>query len=142
MDAINLSLAHERIDSLYNDVNGIQEHDRDSLQEKGNTARRYLEYVLILVNIRLMHLNNVQYQEQMLGSLVSVINILEYTPLMKNDVQIASDILNACSHHGGVRIEKSDVIFALDFIKNLISTIEKTDINKLQIEGTFKSIQA
>ncbi|WP_216074064.1 hypothetical protein, partial [Acinetobacter baumannii] len=74
----------------------IQEHDRDSLQEKGNTARRYLEYVLILVNIRLMHLNNVQYQEQMLGSLVSVINTLEYTPLMKNDVQIASDILNAC----------------------------------------------
>ncbi|THE38436.1 hypothetical protein DJ535_12045 [Citrobacter murliniae] len=142
MDAINLSLAHERIDSLYNDVNGIQEHDRDSLQEKGNTARRYLEYVLILVNIRLMHLNNVQYQEQMLGSLVSVINTLEYTPLMKNDVQIASDILNACSHYGGVRIDKSDVIFALDFIKNLISTIEKTDINKLQIEGLFKSIQA
>lgn len=142
MDAINLSLAHERIDSLYNDVNGIQEHDRDTLQEKGNTARRYLEYVLILVNIRLMHLNNVQYQEQMLGSLVSVINTLEYTPLKKNDVQIASDILNACSHYGGVRIDKKDVIFALDFIKNLISTIEKTDINKLQIEGLFKSIQA
>lgn len=142
MDAINLSLAHERIDSLYNDVNGIQEHDRDSLQEKGNTARRYLEYVLILVNIRLMHLNSVQYQEQMLGSLVSVINTLKYMPLIKNDVQIASDTLNACSHYGGVRIDKSDVIFALDFIKNLILTIEKTDINRLQIEGIFKSIQA
>lgn len=48
-----------------------------------------------------MHLNNVQYQEQMLGSLVSVIEALDYEPLMKNDVEITKDILNACSHHGG-----------------------------------------
>lgn len=37
----------------------------------------------MLVNIRIMHLNNVQYQEQMLGSLVSVIEALDYEPLMK-----------------------------------------------------------
>lgn len=142
MDTINLFLAHQKIDSLYNSVNNINENDRDTLQEKGNTARRYLEYVLILVSIRLNHLDNVQYQEQMLGSLVSVIDVLEYEPLKKNDVQIACETLNACSHHGGVRIDKKDVIFALKFIKNLISAIEKTDINKLQLEGLFKSIQA
>lgn len=64
-------------------------------------CQRYLEYILMLVNIRIMHLNNVQYQEQMLGSLVSVIEALDYEPLMKNDVEITKDILNACSHHGG-----------------------------------------
>ncbi|EFM8638837.1 hypothetical protein A5952_005017, partial [Escherichia coli] len=107
----------------------------------GNTARRYLEYILMLVNIRIMHLNNVQYQEQMLGSLVSVIEALDYEPLMKNDVEITKDILNACSHHGGVRIEKKDVIFSLEVIENLIKAIKKTDINKLQLDGMFKSIQ-
>ncbi|HAV2166889.1 TPA: hypothetical protein JHK21_002839 [Escherichia coli] len=141
MDAINLSLAHEKITSLRHDVINIQEYDRDSLQEKGNTARRYLEYVLMLVNIRIMHLNNVQYQEQMLGSLVSVIDALDYTPIAENDVEIAKNTLNACSHHGGVRITKEDVIFSLDVIDNLIKTIEGTDINKLQLDGMFKMIQ-
>ncbi|EGJ6363553.1 hypothetical protein IM237_005189, partial [Escherichia coli] len=125
MDAINISLAEHKIASLHNEVMSIEEYDRDSLQEKGNTARRYLEYILMLVNIRIMHLNNVQYQEQMLGSLVSVIEALDYEPLMKNDVEITKDILNACSHHGGVRIEKKDVIFSLEVIENLIKAIKK-----------------
>mgnify|MGYP004706648545 CR=1 FL=1 len=142
MDAINLSLAHEKIEALYNEIESVGEHNRDTLQEKGNTARRYLEYILILVCIRINHLDNIQYQEQMLGGLLSVINFLEYKPLVKNDVEIAKDILNACSHYGGSRIEKTDVVFALDFIKNLIIAIEETDINKLQLDGIFKLVKA
>jgi hypothetical protein len=141
MDSINLHLARVKIDSLYNEVNEVKEYDRDSLQEKGNTARRYLEYILILVGIRIMHLDEIQYQEQMLGTLVSVIDVLDYTPLMNNDTEIAKNTLNACSHHGGIMIEKKEIIFALDFIKNVISAIDKTDINKLQLKGIVKSLQ-
>lgn len=141
MDALNLSLAINKINSLYDEVQSIKENDRDSLQEKGNTARRYLEYILMLINIRIMHLENVQYQEQMLGSLVSVIKNLNYTALLKNDVDIAKDILNACSHHGGIRIEKKDVIFSLDVIKNIILAIENTDINKLQLNNIIKQME-
>jgi len=141
MDAINLHLARVKIDSLYDEVNEVIEYDRDFLQEKGNTARRYLEYILILVGIRIMHLQNIQYQEQMLGTLVSVIDALDYTPLMKNDIEIAKNTLNACSHHGGIMIEKREIIFALNFIKNVITAIDKTDINKLQLNGIIKSLQ-
>ncbi|WP_419210693.1 hypothetical protein ABRP32_08455 [Providencia manganoxydans] len=140
MDVINISLAHDKISVLYDEVNCIQEYDRDTLQEKGNTARRYLEYLLMIVNIRIKHLKDIQYQEQMLGGLISVIDVIDYKPLQKNDIETAKDILNACSHYGGVRIEKKDVIFSLDVIKNVILAIQETDINKLQLDGIFKSI--
>lgn len=140
MDSINMSLAYKKIDSLYSDVHSVQEYDRDTLQEKGNTARRYLEYILKLVSIRLVHLNTTQYQEEMLGSLVSVIHKLDYKPL-KHEIKNAIETLNACSHHGGTRIKKTDVISSLDFIKKIITGIEKTDINKLQLKGFLNSIK-
>lgn len=142
MDSINISLAEMKIQSLYEDVKIIDNHDRDSLQEKGNTARRYLEYILMLVNVRIMHATSVNYQEQMLGDLVNIINAIDYIPLFKGDVTAAQKILNACSHHGGVRIDKEMINLALDVISNIIAVVKKTDINKLHIDNIFKSVNS
>ncbi|MCX3308272.1 hypothetical protein ORN12_04515 [Pantoea vagans] len=137
MDAINLHLASEKIKTLRIQINELVDYDRDTLQEKGNTARRYLEYILMLINVRVNN-SKIIYQEEMLGGLTPVIELLDGKPT-KREIQDAQSILNACSHHGGIMIEKNDVIFALDFIEKIISSIENTDINRLQLDNMLTS---
>lgn len=137
MDIINLHFASEKMKLLRKQLIDLVDYDRDALQEKGNTARRYLEYILMLVNVRIINDSKVVYQKEMLGKLTLVIDLLNHKP-SKKEIKDALSILNACSHHGGIRLEKNDVIFALDFIEKIIFSIENTNINQLQLDNIFK----
>jgi len=83
MHTVNLTLAINKCLSLLSEVNKIAEHERDALQEKGNTARRYFEYVLMLTNIRAEVRFEKAYQDQMLGNLTPVIRSLGLHASMK-----------------------------------------------------------
>ncbi|EPY0565741.1 MULTISPECIES: hypothetical protein [Proteus] len=120
MHFVNLLLANNKFLSLINEINAIDENDRDSLQEKGNTARRYFEYILMLINIKKQISLNGPYQKQMLGSLTPVINTLNPSTTLQRELNTAQNVLNACSHHGGVRIQKTSLISAINSIINLI----------------------
>ncbi|MBG3036363.1 hypothetical protein GHV27_00510 [Proteus mirabilis] len=120
MHLVNLQLANNKFLSLIDEINAIDENNRDSLQEKGNTARRYFEYVLMLLNVKERISLNGPYQQQMLGSLTPVIGTLNPPATLQRELNIAQTVLNACSHHGGVRIEKISLTSAIESIIKLI----------------------
>ncbi|EBF1559222.1 hypothetical protein DEV53_20795 [Salmonella enterica] len=131
MHDINLTLAINKLDLLLQELNSINEYDRDTLQEKGNTARRYLEYVLMLVNIRAGKKFEEDYQRLMLGSLSGIIKFLGIPNEMKNDLTLTQDLLNSCSHHGGARIEKDKLISAIRILIQLCHWIKNIDFFKI-----------
>lgn len=110
MHDANLNLAVNKFASLIHDISGIDEYDRDALQEKGNTARRYFEYILMLINLRAEVEMTGPYQRQMLGDLSPIIHSLGIPGTLASDVSRVPEILNACSHHGGTRIVKGDLL--------------------------------
>lgn len=120
MHFVNLLLAKNKFRTLINEINVIDENDRDSLQEKGNTARRYFEYILMLINIKEEISFNGPYQRQMLGNLTPVIRTLNPSTTLQRKLNTAQNVLNACSHHGGVRIEKTSLTSAIESIIDLI----------------------
>jgi len=134
MHDVNLNLAISKFATLLNDAKTIDEYDRDALQEKGNTARRYFEYVLMLVNIRAGEEFKQNYQELMLGSLKPIIASLGLPDGLKNDITLAQEILNLCSHHGGARIEKSRVMSSIATLHQLCHWIKDTDFYKVASE--------
>ncbi|MDZ8457176.1 hypothetical protein SNA85_10490 [Escherichia coli] len=140
MHNINLNLAIAKFDFLLQELSDIKEYDRDALQEKGNTARRYLEYVLMLVNIRAEKEFEEDYQKLMLGSLSRVINFLGLPNKLKNDITLAQELLNSCSHHGGVRIEKNELEQAMETLQQLCQWIKGIDFFKVSKDINGKSI--
>lgn len=140
MHNVNLNLAIDKFASLLQELHIVEEYDRDTLQEKGNTARRYLEYVLMLVNIRSEKKFEKDYQTLMLGSLSGVINFLSLPNSLKNDITLAQELLNSCSHHGGVRIEKNKLISAVGTLHQLCHWIKNIDFFKVTKEIKDKSV--
>lgn len=139
MEGYNLLLASNKFDEILEQVTALDEYDRDSLQEKGNTARRYFEYLLMLINMGINYETEIDYQKQMLGDLVGVIDQLDYTPKGKNDVINTQNTLNLCSHHGGVRITKEMLIDALKILIDIKNAFERTDVDKLRLKNILKN---
>ncbi|HBH7064793.1 TPA: hypothetical protein KWI17_000143 [Enterobacter cloacae] len=127
MHSINLSLANNKFYTLQNTIEEIDEYDRDLLQEKGNTARRYFEYILMLINIRSGISFDKPYQDQMLGNLSPVLRLLDLSSEDERKITLAQEVLNACSHHGGVRIKKESLIDSLNALITLCDIIKDTD---------------
>lgn len=127
MHEVNLKLAINKFASQLTELNTVNEYDRDTLQEKGNTARRYLEYVLMLINLRSENKFEKDYQQLMLGSLTGVIGFLGLPESLKKDLTLAQDLLNACSHHGGIRIEKDKLISAIATVHQLCHWVQGID---------------
>ena len=140
MHEVNLMLAINKFASLLAELEHVNEYERDALQEKGNTARRYFEYVLMLVNLRAENKFEKDYQVLMLGSLTGVIKFLGLPDNLKNEVIIAQDLLNACSHHGGVRIEKNKLISAINTLYQLCHWIKEIDFFKISDEIRGRSV--
>ncbi|EPR1090072.1 hypothetical protein [Serratia ureilytica] len=140
MHEVNLMLAINKFASLLAELEHINEYERDALQEKGNTARRYFEYVLMLVNLRAENKFEKDYQVLMLGSLTGVIKFLGLPDNLKNEVIIAQDLLNACSHHGGVRIEKNKLISAINTLHQLCHWVKGIDFFRVSDEIRSKSV--
>ncbi|MBN3083119.1 hypothetical protein H4F49_21085 [Pectobacterium polaris] len=140
MHEVNLMLAINKFSSLLAELENVNEYDRDTLQEKGNTARRYLEYVLMLVNLRSENKFEKDYQVLMLGSLTGVIKFLGLPDNLKNEVTIAQGLLNACSHHGGVRIEKNKLISAISTLHQLCHWVKGINFFKISEQIRSKSV--
>ncbi|MFM5441584.1 hypothetical protein ACET9K_19250 [Aeromonas enteropelogenes] len=140
MHDVNLNLAIDKFGSLLQELYIIEEYERDTLQEKGNTARRYLEYVLMLVNIRSEKKFEKDYQTLMLGSLSEIIKFLDLPNQLKNDVTLAQELLNSCSHHGGVRIGKNKLISAIETLQQLCHWIDSIDFFKVKEEVKDKYV--
>ncbi|MFJ5333070.1 hypothetical protein [Pectobacterium versatile] len=131
MHDINLKFALNKFISLNNDIKEIGEYDRDSLQEKGNTARRYFEYVLMLVNVRSGIKFEKDYQLQMLGNLSNVINYLGLPKDLKRDITLAQQTLNSCSHHGGSRIDKNHLTSSINTLLQFANWVKTIDFFKI-----------
>ncbi|MCE0826591.1 hypothetical protein LVQ78_11175 [Buttiauxella sp. A2-C2_NF] len=140
MHEVNLMLAINKFASLLVELNTINEYDRDTLQEKGNTARRYLEYVLMLVNLRSENKFEKDYQVLMLGSLTGVIEFLGLPDKLKNEITLSQELLNACSHHGGIRIEKNKLISAIRTLHQLCHWVKEIDFFKISEQIRSKSV--
>ncbi|HCW3121129.1 TPA: hypothetical protein OXC77_003980 [Enterobacter roggenkampii] len=138
MHSINLNLAKNKFEILKNAIEEIYEYDRDLLQEKGNTARRYFEYILMLINIRSGISFDKPYQDQMLGNLTPVLRLLDLSPEDERRITLAQEVLNACSHHGGVRIKKERLIDSLDALITLCDIIKVTDFFEIST-NTYSS---
>ncbi|HFN1103934.1 TPA: hypothetical protein ACHBXQ_005429 [Klebsiella variicola subsp. variicola] len=140
MHEVNLMLAINKFASLLAELEHINDYERDALQEKGNTARRYFEYVLMLVNLRAENKFEKDYQVLMLGSLTGVIKFLGLPDNLKNEIVIAQGLLNACSHHGGVRIEKNKLTSAINTLYQLCHWVKEIDFFKISDEIRSRSV--
>lgn len=134
MHEVNLMQAINKFSSLLAELELVNEYDRDTLQEKGNTARRYFEYILMLINVRAGNKFEKAHQELMLGSLTGVLKFLGLPESLKNQITIAQDLLNACSHHGGVRIEKNKLISTIRTLHQLCHWVKDIDFFKISEE--------
>lgn len=94
----------------------------------------------MLVNLRAENKFEKDYQVLMLGGLTGVIKFLGLPDNLKNEIIIAQDLLNACSHHGGVRIEKNKIISAINTLYQLCHWVKGIDFFKISDEIRSKSV--
>lgn len=112
----NISVTCAQIHKLLSLVEKVDEHEQEELHTYGNTARRYFENALKVLNLKKGIRFEKDYQKLMLGDLTAVLENREDAEKCGFTLQNVLDTLNKCSHDAGVFIAKNDIKRTLLFI--------------------------
>ncbi|WP_072055730.1 hypothetical protein [Aliivibrio fischeri] len=112
----NIDIVQERLLALITELNSVDDADQETLQVKGNIARKCFENALKVLNLKSRVEFDKDYQRLMLGDLTGILKNLEFSDAVDFKLPNVLDTLNTCSHDSGVFINKEHVFKSILFI--------------------------